>query len=70
MVLENGERLAAVAAVREAENRLLSARSRPGGSSSLALLQHIIGLAGQRCMPQVFSCRDGAGAGLGKLWDT
>lgn len=55
VILENGERLATVAAVREAENRLLSARGRPGGSTALALLQRIIGLAGQQCMPQARS---------------
>lgn len=53
VVLENGERLSAVAAVREAENRLLSARARPGGSSALELLQRVIGLAGAQCTPQV-----------------
>lgn len=53
VIMENGERLATVAAVREAENRLLSARSRPGTSTLLALLQHVISLAGQQCMPQV-----------------
>ncbi len=53
MILENGEKLAAVMGVREAENRLLSARPRPGGASALALLQHIIGQAGQHCVPQV-----------------
>ncbi|BDA43944.1 Nuclear pore complex protein NUP133 [Coccomyxa sp. Obi] len=53
VIMENGERLATVAAVREAENRLLSARSRPGTSTALALLQHVISLAGQQCMPQV-----------------
>jgi hypothetical protein len=53
VILENGERLAAVMAVREAENRLLTARPRPATASALALLQDIIGRAGQQCVPKV-----------------
>ena len=51
-VLEGGERLAAVAAVREAENRVLNTRTAspqaPPGS-----LQCIIAAAGRACLPQV-----------------
>lgn len=49
VILENGERLAAVAAVRGAENRLLGAR---GGAAAAACLQRVIAAAGAACMPQ------------------
>jgi hypothetical protein len=52
VLLENGERLAAVAAVRSCENRLMGARG-GGGGSAAALLQRVIAGAGAACMPQV-----------------
>ena len=55
VILENGERIAALGALREAENRLLSARPRPGRGPppGLALLQAAIAHAGRACAPEV-----------------
>ena len=49
--MENGERMAAVAAVRSAENRLLGVRGHDAGAAP-APLQRAIGDAGRRCMPK------------------
>ena len=51
--MENGERLAALAAVRDCEHRLLGARASRSISVSLAALQSAINQAGHQCMPQV-----------------
>lgn len=58
VILENGERIAALGALREAENRLLSARPRPNQAPppGLALLQAAISHAGRACAPQVPPC--------------
>ena len=53
--MENGERLAALAAVRDFEHRLLSARASRSVSASLTALQAAISRAGRQCMPQVRS---------------
>lgn len=53
--MENGERLAALAAVRDFEHRLLGARASRSVSASLAALQAAISRAGRQCMPQVRS---------------
>lgn len=50
--MENGERVAAVAAVRGAENRLLGARGHDSDAPPLPL-QRAITAAGRRCLPQV-----------------
>ena len=51
VLLENGERAAAVAAVRGAENRVLTARGRDP-TAPPSPLQAAIAAAGRRCMPQ------------------
>ena len=53
VLVENGERLAALAAVRDCEHRLLGARASRSISASLAALQSAINQAGHQCMPQV-----------------
>lgn len=51
--MENGERLMALAAVRDLEHHLLGARASPSMAASLAALQSTISHAGRQCMPQV-----------------
>ena len=53
VLMENGERLAALAAVRDCEHHLLGARASRSISASLAALQSAINQAGHQCMPQV-----------------
>ena len=53
--MENGERLMALAAVRDFEHHLLGARASPSMGAALAALQAAIAHAGRRCMPQVRS---------------
>ncbi|KAK9828131.1 hypothetical protein WJX81_008693 [Elliptochloris bilobata] len=52
VLMENGERVAAVAAVRAAENRVLTARGRDP-TALPSPLQAAIASAGRRCMPRV-----------------
>jgi len=51
VLMENGECMAAVAAVRGAENRLLGARGHDAGAAPAPLQRAIID-AGRRCMPK------------------
>ena len=53
VLMENGERVAALAAVRGCEHRLLGVRASRSISTSLAALQSAIHQAGHQCMPQV-----------------